>query len=146
MKGEQLFVLLVEDEPAHAEIVMRNFQDIKLANRVKHVSDGQVALNYLFRRDAYHDPAQSPRPHLILLDLHLPAVDGLTVLKRIKSAPDLVRIPVVVLTTSSIEADMLNAYENHANSYLVKPVDFSNFVKLLRSLGYYWLAWNKYPY
>lgn len=146
MKGEPLHILLVEDEPAHAEIVLRNFEDIKPANRIVHVSDGRLALDYLYRRKPFRNPDQSPRPHLILLDLHLPVVDGLAVLKTIKSESGLARIPVVILTTSCVEADMLNAYDYHANSYLIKPVDLSNFVRLLKSLGYYWLAWNKYPH
>jgi CheY-like chemotaxis protein len=144
MKSEPLKILLVEDEPAHAEIVLRNFQDIKLANQVIHVSDGQVALDYLYRREEFCNPNQAPRPHLILLDLRLPIVDGLTVLKCIKSSPEISRIPVVVLTTSSVETDMLKAYDYHVNSYLVKPVDFSKFVELLKSIGYYWLGLNKF--
>jgi CheY-like chemotaxis protein len=81
-----------------------------------------------------------------LLDLRLPKVDGLEVLHILKADPDLCRIPVVVLTTSAAEADMVRAYNDHANSYLVKPVDFSQFLNLMDTLGYYWLAWNEYPY
>jgi CheY-like chemotaxis protein len=111
-----------------------------------HVTDGQSALDYLFHMNGFSDPASSPRPGLILLDLRLPKVDGLEVLKRIKADPELSRIPVVVLTTSSAEYDMVKAYDCHANSYLVKPVDFPQFVALMESLGYYWLAWNQYPF
>ncbi|MFZ1984248.1 MAG: response regulator [Desulfatitalea sp.] len=146
MRGEPLIILLVEDEPAHAEIVMRNFEDCHLANRVMHVSDGQAALDYLYRREAFSSPDQAPRPNLILLDLRLPKIDGLEVLQTIKADADLGRIPVVILTTSSAETDMLKAYDHHANSFLVKPVDFSKFVELMKSLGCYWLAWNQYPY
>lgn len=94
----------------------------------------------------FSDPERSPRPGIILLDLRLPKVDGLEVLKAIKSDPNLSRIPVVVLTTSAAEADIVEAYENRANSYLVKPLDFSQFVKPTDTLGYYWLVWNEYPY
>jgi CheY-like chemotaxis protein len=146
MKGDPVEILLVEDDPAHAEIVKRNFESSLIANKMHHVTDGQSALDYLFRMNGYSDPATSPRPSLILLDLRLPKVDGLEVLKRIKADPELSRIPVVVLTTSSAEYDVVKAYDSHANSYLVKPVDFPQFVALMESLGYYWLAWNQYPF
>jgi CheY-like chemotaxis protein len=146
MEGEPLVILLVEDDPAHAEIVRRNFEESRLANRLVHVPDGQAALDYLFRKDAYSDPEASPRPNLVLLDLRLPKVDGLEVLEKIKADPALSQIPVVILTTSAAEADMTKAYAAHVNSYLVKPVDFKRFQELMMSLGYYWLAWNRYPY
>ena len=146
MKGEPAIILLVEDDPAHAEIVRRNFVNFRMANRLMHVADGQQALDYLFCRGEFQDPNQSPRPNLILLDLRLPKVDGLEVLKTIKADAELARIPVVVLTTSSAEVDMAKAYGNHANSYLVKPVDFPQFLKLMDALGYYWLVWNQYPF
>lgn len=146
MKGEPVTILLVEDDPAHAEIVRRNFDDFHLVNRMVHVSDGQAALDYLYQREGFADAAQCPAPGLVLLDLRLPKVDGLEVLKIIKADPGLQHIPVVILTTSEAESDMAKAYSHHVNSYLVKPVEFDRFVALMRSLGYYWLAWNKYPY
>ncbi len=146
MRGEPIVILLVEDEPAHAEIIKRNFEDSRLANRLFHVTDGQAALDFLYHREEFSDQASAPRPSLILLDLRLPKVDGLEVLKILKSDPDLGRIPVVVLTTSAAETDMVKAYDYHANSYLVKPVDFPQFVNLMDVLGYYWLVWNEYPY
>jgi CheY-like chemotaxis protein len=146
LKGEPAIILLVEDDPAHAEIVRRNFVNFRMANRLMHVADGQQALDYLFRRETFQDPNQSPRPNLILLDLRLPKVDGLEVLTAIKADAELARIPVVVLTTSAAEVDMAKAYGNHANSYLVKPVDFPQFLKLMDALGYYWLVWNQFPY
>jgi CheY-like chemotaxis protein len=146
MKGDPVEILLVEDDPAHAEIVKRNFESSFIANKMHHVTDGQLALDYLFRKNGFSDPKTSPRPGLILLDLRLPKVDGLEVLKKIKEDADISRIPVVVLTTSSAEYDVVKAYDSHANSYLVKPVDFPQFVALMESLGYYWLVWNQYPY
>lgn len=146
MRGEPIVVLLVEDDPAHAEIVRRNFEDFRFANRLMHVSDGEEALDYLYRRGSFANPHDSPRPSLILLDLRLPKIDGLEVLKTIKTDSDLNHIAVVVLTTSSSESDMVKAYHSHANSYLVKPVEFADFVLLMKSLGYYWLAWNQYPF
>ncbi|MFA7403565.1 MAG: response regulator, partial [Pelobacteraceae bacterium] len=96
-------------------------------------------------RAAFSDPLQAPRPGLVLLDLRLPKVDGLQVLKTIKGDPDLSKIPVVILTTSAAESDVARAYDCHANSYLVKPVDFTQFVELMEVLGYYWLVWNQHP-
>jgi CheY-like chemotaxis protein len=145
IKGQPINILLVEDDLAHAEIVRRNLKDFRVANRIIHVEDGQAALDYLFRKGAYADPESCPRPHLILLDLRLPKVDGLEVLRAIKDDEDLKSIPSVVLTTSSAESDMVKAYDNGAGSYLVKPVDFDKFTKLMDSFGFYWLAWNKYP-
>ena len=146
MKGEPIVILLVEDEEAHAEIVRRNFESCRMANRLIHVTDGQAALDYLYQRNGFSAPAESPRPGVILLDLRLPKVDGLEVLKTMKADPKLKTIPVVILTTSKAEADMVKAYESHANSYLVKPVDFMQFTKLMETFGYYWLAWNQYPH
>lgn len=145
MKGESIVILLAEDDPAHAEIVRRNMEKFRIANRLEHVADGEQALDYLYRRGRYGDPLLSPRPSLILLDLRMPRVDGLEVLKVIKSDSDLARIPVIILTTSAAEADMAKAYDHHANSYLVKPIDFPQFVNMIETFGYYWLMWNKNP-
>ncbi len=145
MDGEPLVILLVEDNPDHAELIMRSFEEHRVANRVFHVPDGEAALDYLFQRGRYSDPGSSPRPHLILLDLRLPKIDGLKVLEHIKSSEELRRIPVVALTTSESERDMAGAYNRHVNSYLVKPVDFTKFCKLMDDLGFYWLAWNREP-
>lgn len=143
--GEPIVILLAEDEPAHAEIVRRTLEMSRIANRMEHVEDGQLALDYLYRRGAYADPATSPRPGLILLDLRMPRVDGLEVLKQIKSDSTLARIPVVVLTTSAAEADIARAYDQHANSFMVKPVDFDKFAAMMETIGYYWLIWNRSP-
>jgi CheY-like chemotaxis protein len=145
MKGEPIVILVVEDDPAHVEIIRRNFEASRLANRLLSVEDGQAALDYLNRKGKYNDSDKFPMPNLILLDLRLPLVDGLDVLKIIKSDQKLTTIPVVILTTSSAESDMVKAYEWHASSYLVKPVDFIQFSKLMETFGYYWVAWNQYP-
>lgn len=146
MRGEPVIILLVEDDPAHAEIVSRCLKDYLVGNRMIHVEDGQQALDYLYCQGEFSHPEQCPRPHLILLDLRLPKVDGLEVLETIKGDPGLSLIPVVVLTTSAAEADMVRAYKNHASSYLVKPVDFTKFMEQMKALGYFWLIWNEYPY
>ncbi|MEI6519496.1 MAG: response regulator [bacterium] len=145
MKGEPIVVLLVEDDAAHAEIVRRNFTDCRLANRMMHVDNGQAALDYLHHQSEFSDHADSPRPGIILLDLRLPKVNGLEVLQHIKTNPEFSSIPVVVLTTSKAEQDMVKAYALHANSYLVKPVDFTKFTELMTTFGFYWVAWNQYP-
>ena len=144
--GEPLSILLVEDNPDHAELVMRGFEDNRVANTIYHVSDGEAALDFLLHRGLYSDEENAPSPHLILLDLRLPKVDGLEVLKEIKTNEKLHSIPVVVLTTSEAERDVARAYEYHANSYLVKPVDFDKFTKLMRDMGFYWLGWNHHPW
>lgn len=146
MMGEPLFIMLVEDNSDHAELVIRTMENHNIANRIKHFSDGQTALDYLLRRGDYENPESSPRPHLILLDLRLPRVDGLEVLRTIKASEEIKGIPVIILTTSEAEKDVARAYDNHANSYLVKPVGFEEFSKLMNDLGFYWLGWNAHPY
>ncbi len=143
-KGEPLRILLVEDNPAHAEMVTRSFETNRIANTVFHVNDGEQALNYLYQRKNFEHV--NKKPHVVLLDLRLPKVDGLTVLKEIKTSEKLKTIPVVILTTSAAEVDVTKAYEHHANSYLVKPIDFDGFTKMMDELGYYWLAWNHKPF
>lgn len=138
-------VLLVEDNEDHAELVKRQLADHKISNKIVHVSDGQAALDYLFQVGDYTDPIKYPRPHVILLDLRLPKVDGIDVLKAIKESEELRQIPVVVLTTSEAEKDIARAYGNHANSYIVKPIDFEKFKELMKDLGLYWMAWNTTP-
>lgn len=145
MTGEPLKILYVEDDPAHAEISLRNLRKARISNTITHVSDGQQALDYLFHEGEFSDPVKSPTPNLILLDLRLPKVDGLEVLARVKNDEKLQKIPIVVLTTSAAEADILKAYSYNVNSYLVKPLDFNIFSQLLESFGFYWLAWNTYP-
>jgi CheY-like chemotaxis protein len=144
-KGEPIVILLAEDDPAHAEIIRRTLKTSRIANRMEHVVDGQQALDYLYRRDRFIDPDVAPRPGLILLDLRMPRIDGLDVLRQIKNDADLARIPTVILTTSAAETDMARAYDAHANSYLVKPVDFDKFTAMMETVGFYWLMWNCNP-
>lgn len=145
MMGEPVLVMLVEDNADHAELVIRTLEDHRIANRIIHFADGQSALDYLLRRGEFNDPESSPRPHMILLDLRLPRVDGLEVLHLIKEQDDTKKIPVIILTTSEAEKDVARAYSNYVNSYLVKPVGFEEFSKLMNDLGFYWLGWNTNP-
>ena len=140
--NEYILVMLIEDNLDHAELVMRTLAEHQVVNQIRHFTEGQSALDYLFRRSEYADPAKSPRPNLILLDLRLPRIDGLEILREIKSDDDLRCIPVVILTTSEAEKDIARAYMNHANSYLVKPVGFEEFNQLMEDMGFYWLGWN----
>lgn len=140
-----MVILLVEDDAAHAEIVQRNLEYAPVIHRMMHVEDGQTALDYLDRAGGFADPLLSPMPDLVLLDLRLPRVDGLEVLQHIRATPRLRKLPVVVLTTSDAEADLMHAYHYGVGSYLVKPVSFEGFSELLRIFGSYWLVWNRYP-
>jgi CheY-like chemotaxis protein len=142
MTGEPILVMLVEDNLDHAELVIRTLEDHRIPNKIRHFTDGQTALDYLFRRGKFSDPDASPRPHIILLDLRLPRVDGLEVLNAVKGNDELKTIPVVILTTSEADKDVYRAYENHVNSYLVKPVGYEEFNRLMTDLGFYWLGWN----
>jgi CheY-like chemotaxis protein len=146
LNGNPVTILLVEDDPAHAEIVKRNMAESRIANSLHHVEDGQAALDYLYRVNGYAAVGAAPRPELILLDLRLPKVDGQEVLRRLKADDDLKAIPVVVLTTSKTEIDLLTAYDHGACSYLVKPVDFDKFKQMLEAFGFYWLMWNQFPH
>ena len=144
-KDKSIIVLLIEDDLAHAEITIRNFMKKQTDNRIIHVADGQQALDYLLRKGKFVNPEISPRPHLILLDLRLPKVDGLEVLRKIKSTEELRRIPIIILTTSEAEVDIVKAYSLNVNSYLVKPLDLEKFSNMIESFGFYWVSWNKYP-
>ncbi len=138
-------VLLVDDDETHALLIKRSFAEIGV-ERIYWVGDGEEALDYLFRRGKYADEENSPRPDLILLDLRLPKKDGHEVLRELKGSEDLKVIPVVVLTTSMNRQDIWNAYNNHANSYLVKPMGLGKFQQMIKDLGVYWLEWNqKFP-
>ena len=143
--GDILHILLVEDNSSHAELIKRSFEQHKIPNRITHLKDGQTALDYLFEEGDYKNVA-CEIPHLILLDLRMPRMDGLEVLKQLKTHEGLNKVPVVILSTSASEIYVARAYEFHANSYLVKPTDYDKFSKLITDLGQYCMAWNQDPW
>lgn len=138
-------ILLVEDNPHDAEMAMRALQKHNLTNRLAWVKDGAEALEFLFGAKMVGDPPFGHQSRLILLDLKLPKVDGLEVLKRVRGDPRTHTIPVVVLTSSQEESDIVRSYAAGANSYIVKPVDFEKFTEAVSQLGLYWLLLNQPP-
>lgn len=138
-------ILLVEDNPSDAELTMRALRKRKLANRVHHAKDGAEALEFLFAEGPYAGRNVGDGPRVIMLDLKLPKVDGLEVLRRIKADARTRTIPVVVLTSSREDSDLEECYTLGVNSYIVKPVEFENFVRAVSELGFYWLLLNQTP-
>jgi CheY-like chemotaxis protein len=143
--GKMMTILLVEDNPDHAELTMKALTREKLLNRVYWVKDGAEAVDYLWHRNGYADPEKSPRPGLILLDIKLPKVDGIEVLRQIKSDETLRRIPTVMLTTSERDEEMVRSYGLGANSFVTKPVSFGAFVETVRKIELYWVLTNRTP-
>ena len=130
-------ILLVEDSPSDAKLTLAALKQAKVANQVSHVEDGVQAMEFLRRQGKY---AGAPRPDLIMLDLNLPRKDGREVLEELKSDRELQAIPVVVLTTSQAEQDIIRSYELHANCYITKPVNFERFLEIVQSIEYFWLT------
>lgn len=130
-------ILLVEDSPTDALLAKEALKQARVTNNLHHVKDGVEAISFLRRLDRYGD---APRPDLILLDLNLPRMDGRDVLAEVKSDPVLKVIPVVVLTTSQSEDDVLRAYGNHANCYITKPIDFDKFIDVVKSIEHFWFS------
>jgi two-component system, chemotaxis family, response regulator Rcp1 len=129
-------ILLVEDSPSDTELTIEALKEGRIANHLSHVVDGVQAMEFLSRQNSYNE---APRPDLILLDLNLPRKDGRELLAELKKDPNLKTIPVVVLTTSLSERDISTAYQLKANCYITKPVDFDQFVDVIRAIGRFWL-------
>lgn len=142
MKFDPIVILLVEDNAGDARLAMEALRDSKIKNSMHHVSDGEEAMAFLRREGRYMD---APKPDLVLLDLNLPRKDGREVLAEIKADEDLKRIPVVILTVSSDDEDVFRAYGLHANCFITKPLDFHQFVKVVRSIEDFWLSIVKLP-
>jgi CheY-like chemotaxis protein len=137
-------ILLAEDSSEDAELVLEALAEYRIANTVLHVKDGEEALDYLYRRGAFanYPPIQ---PAVVLLDLKMPKVDGTEVIKQLKNDPELKRIPVVVMTSSREERDLVNSYNLGANAYVVKPLNFHEFVDAVKQLGAFWAVLNEPP-
>ena len=142
--GDEVEILLVEDDPLDAELTIRALKTAGLANSLLWVKDGQEALDYLFQDGQYADHGRSA-PRLVLLDVNMPRVNGVEVLKAIKADGRTRRIPVVMLTASTHERDMADSYHLGVNGYMTKPVDFAGFAEIVRRAGYYWLVVNVQP-
>jgi CheY-like chemotaxis protein len=138
-------ILMADDDPDDCLLVKRAFKTSKLCNDLRFVNDGEDLMDYLYRRGKYKEPDQAPRPGLILLDLNMPRKDGREALKEIRADATLREIPVVVLTTSKDEEDILRSYNLGANSYITKPVTFEGLVDVIKSLGKYWFEIVELP-
>ena len=139
-------IILVEDNPHEAELAIRSLKKNHLANNLIHLDDGADALDFIFSKGKYESRERLPRPKLILLDLNLPKVSGIEILKQIKSNELTKAIPVVIMTSSKEEKDIIDSYHYGVNSYLVKPVSFETFTKAIKDLGFYWLLLNQTPF
>ncbi len=145
MNFDELDILLVEDNPTDAELTMRALKRKNLANKLVWVKNGEEALNFIYAQGQFQDRDPEDLPRLILLDLRMPKVDGMEVLKKIKADEHTKRIPVVVLTSSQQDRDVVESYKLGVNSYVSKPVEFDEFIDAVSTLGLYWMLINKPP-
>lgn len=145
MRAEEIEILLVEDSSADAELTLHALRKNARVNHIHLVRDGEEALNFLFCKKPYQERAGRPLPQLILLDLKLPKVDGLTVLRSLKEDPRTRWMPVIVLTSSKEDSDLTASYDMGVNSYIQKPVDFDQFRETVNTLALYWLLLNQAP-
>jgi CheY-like chemotaxis protein len=145
MNSSLIQILLVEDNPRDAELTLRALRKRNLANNVVHVQDGQEALDFLFGVGMHAGRDASAQPRLVMLDLKLPKIDGIEVLRQIRENPMTRLLPVVVMTSSREDRDVVEAYNLRVNSYIVKPVEFENFCEAVSNVGFYWLLLNQPP-
>jgi two-component system response regulator len=143
MNDSHVEILLVEDNPHDAEMTIRALKKVNLANKLIHLKDGAEALDFVFAKGAFADRQIQNRPKVILLDIKMPKIDGIEVLRQIKSNGITKTIPVVIMTSSKEEQDVITSYDLGVNSYVVKPVDFEGFAKAVSQLGFYWLITNQ---
>ena len=143
MSSDGIEILLVDDRSADVELTLHALRQNAMVNRIHVARDGEEALNFLFCREPFQERASEPLPRLILLDLKMPKVDGLSVLRTLKEDPRTRAIPVIILTSSKEEKDVVKGYDLGANSYVRKPVDFEQFMEATRQLGLYWLVLNE---
>lgn len=145
MQVKPVDILLVEDNPDHVELTIKALEQNNVLNKVYVTTDGQEALDFMYHRGKYTDEKKFSRPGLILLDIRLPKVDGLEVLKRLKGDPQFKSVPVIMLTTSDRDEEIAESYAGGANSYVVKPMGFEDFVKKVREIKLYWTITNSLP-
>ena len=143
MNENTVEILLVEDNPHDAEMTIRALKRANLANKLIHVKDGEQALDFIFSRGDFGGRHVDDKPKVILLDIKMPKVDGIEVLRQVKASEATRTIPVVIMTSSKEEQDIINSYNLGVNSYVVKPVDFEGFAKAVAELGFYWLITNQ---
>jgi two-component system response regulator len=145
MNRQQVEILLVEDSPTDAELTIRALKKRNLANHLVHVTDGQAALDFLFSTGPYAGRPKNEQPKVVMLDLKLPKINGIEVLRQLRANEQTKLLPVVIMTSSREDRDVLESYKLGANSYVVKPVEFENFAEAVCNLGFYWLLLNQPP-
>lgn len=145
METRTIEILLIEDNPNDAELTIRALKKNNIANNILHIGDGEEALEFFFATGRYKDRSENITPKVVILDLKLPKVSGIEVLQKVKSDERTKLIPIVVLTSSKEERDVIESYKYGANSYIVKPVDFNKFAESIKELGFYWLILNEPP-
>ena len=138
-------IVIVEDNPEDAELMLRSLKKNQLSNKLILLEDGELALDFFFKRGEFKDRKASKSNLMVFLDLKLPKVGGLEILKQLKSNPDTKKMPVVIVTSSNLDPDIETAYELGANSYVVKPVEYGKFTETIKQLGLYWLVVNEFP-
>lgn len=141
-QNQQAEILLVEDNPGDVKLTEKAFENANLINNMHHAADGEEAMDFLYQRGKFED---APKPDIVLLDLNLPKLNGDEVLKKIKDDEELRRIPVVMLTSSEAEEDIMSTYNLHANAYMTKPVEFSGFIDVVKKVEGFWFSVVRYP-
>ena len=136
---KRAIILLAEDDPGDQELIRRAFRESRFTNELRFVNDGEEVLDYLFQRGKYSEPSENPSPDLLLLDLNMPKMDGKEVIEKVRAVPELCSLPIVVLTTSQSEEDILRSYRLGANSYIIKPLTLNKFLSAIHKLESYWL-------
>ena len=144
-KLDEVEILLVEDNMNDAELIIEALREVNLANHLVHLQDGEEALEFIFAKGAYAEREIKKVPRVILLDIKMPKVDGIEVLRQIRANPDTKLIPIVIMTSSKEEQDIIKSYQLGVNSFVVKPVEFNDFAKAVSELGLYWVLTNQPP-
>lgn len=142
---DPVIILIADDDPDDCLLVQMAMAESRVVNDIRFVHDGEELMDYLQRKGKYSDPASSPRPGVILLDLNMPRKDGREALREIKADPDLKRTPVIILTTSSAEEDVLKSYDLGVSSFIVKPIAFDSLIEVMNTLGKYWIEIVQLP-